>query len=36
VKSNPATAKGQTPSPRHRVPPEVWERLRLEDFLAGS
>src|SRR5438034_1018596 len=23
-------------TPRHRVPPEVWERLRLEDFLAGS
>jgi len=20
-------------TPRHRVPPEVWERLRLEDFL---
>src|SRR5881296_387833 len=23
-------------TPRHRVPPEVWERLRLEDFLPGS
>src|SRR5919108_192675 len=23
-------------TPRHRVPPEVWERLRLEDFLPSA
>jgi 2,5-furandicarboxylate decarboxylase 1 len=30
-----ATAKPSLAAytPRHRVPPEVWERLRLEDFL---
>ena len=22
-------------TPRHRVPPQVWERLRLDDFLPG-
>jgi len=33
-----ATAKPSLAAytPRHRVPPEVWERLRLEDFLPGS
>jgi UbiD family decarboxylase len=31
-----ATAKPSVASytPRHRVPPEVWQRLRLEDYLA--